>query len=66
MGMHTLNDLKLKWLGEDVTAEQMVGQLLQHLEVLYERLRLLEKAYHAERRVQAQPTTQQAKRPSKL
>jgi hypothetical protein len=29
MGMHTLDELMRKWQREDVTAEQMVGQLLQ-------------------------------------
>jgi hypothetical protein len=65
MGMHTLDDLKLKWQREEVTAEQMMGQVLQHMEVLYDRLRLLEKAYNAERRAQEQPVPQQAKRPGK-
>ncbi len=65
MGMHTLDDLKLKWQHEQLTGEQMMGQVLQHLEVLYDRLRLLEKAYNAERRAQEQPATQRAKRPGK-
>jgi hypothetical protein len=43
MGMHTLDDLMRKWQREEVTAEQMVGQLLQHISVLYERLRLVER-----------------------
>jgi hypothetical protein len=32
-----------KWQHEHLTAEQMIGQLLQHVEVLYERLRLVER-----------------------
>ncbi len=43
MGMHTLDDLMLKWQHEKLTAEQMIGQLLQHIGVLYERLRLVER-----------------------
>jgi hypothetical protein len=43
MGMHTLDDLMRKWQREEVTAEQMVGQLLQHMSVVYERLRLVER-----------------------
>jgi hypothetical protein len=66
MGMHTLDDLMRKWQREEVTAEQMVGQLLQHIGVLYDRLRLLEKAYNTERRAQEQRATQPTKRPGKL
>jgi hypothetical protein len=65
MGMHTLDDLMRKWQREEVTAEQMVGQLLQHIGVLYERLRLVEKAYNAERRVQEQPAGQPVPRSGK-
>jgi hypothetical protein len=43
MGMHTLDDLMLKWQHEKLTAEQVIGQLLQHIGVLYERLRLVER-----------------------
>jgi hypothetical protein len=43
MGMHTLDDLMRHWQREELTAEQMVGQLLQHISVLYERLRLVER-----------------------
>ncbi len=43
MGMHTLDDLMLKWQHEKLTAEQMIGQLSQHIGVLYERLRLVER-----------------------
>jgi hypothetical protein len=60
MGMHTLDDLKLKWQHEQLTGEQMIGQMLQHLEVLYERLRLVERTLNAERRAReqgAQPPT---------
>ncbi len=65
MGMHTLDDLKLKWQHEKLTAEQMVGQLLQHMEVLYDRLRLLEKAHNAERRAQEQRAAQPVPRSGK-
>ncbi len=43
MGMHTLDELLRQWRQENLTAEQMIGQLLQHMGVLYERLRLLER-----------------------
>jgi len=43
MGAHTLDDLMRKWQHEQLTAEQMIGQLLQHVSVLYERLRLVER-----------------------
>jgi hypothetical protein len=36
MGMHSLSDLKLKWEHESITDEQMIGQLLQHIEALYD------------------------------
>jgi hypothetical protein len=63
MGMHTLDDLKLKWQHEKLTAEQMIGQLLQHIEVLYDRLRLLEKAQNAERGAVTGGTTTKIKQP---
>ncbi len=66
MGMHTLDDLKLKWQHEQLTGEQMMGQVLQHVDVLYDRLRLLEKAYNAERRAQEQPVPQRVKHPGKM
>ncbi len=59
MGMHTLEELTRKWQREELTAEQMVGQLVQHMGVLYERLRLVERTLNAERRARehtAQPT----------
>jgi len=43
MGMHSLEELILKWQQERLTTEQMIGQLLQHLGVVYERLRLVER-----------------------
>jgi hypothetical protein len=43
MGLYTLEELVRKWQHEQVTAEQMIGQLLQHVGVLYERLRLVER-----------------------
>ncbi len=67
MGMHTFDDLMLKWQHEKLTAEQMIGQLLQHIGVLYERLRLLEKAHNAERQGQItqRSEAQQAKQTGK-
>jgi hypothetical protein len=47
MGMHPIDDLMRRWQREDVTAEQMVGQLVQHIGVLYDRLRLLERRFTA-------------------
>jgi hypothetical protein len=43
MGMHTLDDLMLKWQHEKLTAEQVIGQLLQHMGVLYAQPRLVER-----------------------
>jgi uncharacterized coiled-coil protein SlyX len=43
MGMHSMEELFIKWQHGDLTAEQMVGQLMQHMAVLYERLRLVER-----------------------
>jgi hypothetical protein len=47
MGMHPIDDLMRRWQREDVTAEHMVGQLVQHIGVLYDRLRLLERRFTA-------------------
>jgi hypothetical protein len=60
MGMHTLEELMRKWKREEVSPEQMLGQLVQHISVLYERLRLVERTLNAERRAReqgAQPPT---------
>ncbi len=54
MGMHTLDDLMRKWQREELTPEQIIGQLLQHISVLYERLRLVERSLNAERRAREQ------------
>jgi hypothetical protein len=43
MGAHTLDELMRKWQHEQLTSEQMIGQLLQHVSVLSERLRLVER-----------------------
>jgi len=43
MGVHSLDELTLKWRQEQLTADQMIGQLLQHVGVLYDRLRLVER-----------------------
>jgi hypothetical protein len=47
MGMHPIDDLMRRWQREELTAEQMVGQLVQHIGVLYDRLRLLERRFTA-------------------
>jgi hypothetical protein len=43
MGLYALEELTRKWQHEQLTAEQMIGQLLQHVGVRYERVRLLER-----------------------
>jgi hypothetical protein len=43
MGMHTLDDLMLKWQHEKLTAEQMIGQMVQHIGALYEKQLELER-----------------------
>ncbi len=43
MGMHSMEELFIKWQHGHLTAEQMIGQLMQHIGVLYERLRLVER-----------------------
>jgi hypothetical protein len=43
MGMHSFEELIVKWEHGRLTTEQMIGQMLQHLGVVYERLRLMER-----------------------
>jgi hypothetical protein len=43
MGLYAWEELTRKWQHEQLTAEQMIGQLLQHVGVRYERVRLLER-----------------------
>jgi hypothetical protein len=43
MSTYSVEQLLLIWRQEDMTAEQAVGHLLQHLVLVYERLRVLEK-----------------------
>jgi hypothetical protein len=53
MGMHSLEELMLRWKQERLTSEQMIGQLVQHLGVVYERLGLVERQMGSLRLVQA-------------
>jgi hypothetical protein len=43
MSTYSIEQLLTRWKQEDMTAEQAVGHLLQHVALLYERLRMLEK-----------------------
>jgi len=43
MGMHSFEELMQKWQRSELTADQMIGQMMQHLGVVYERLRLMER-----------------------
>lgn len=47
MATHSLVKLRHLWQQEELTVEQMVGQLLQHLEALEEQLQTLQKALRA-------------------
>ncbi len=66
MGMHPMEELFRKWQNGTLTAEQMIGQLMQHIGVLYERLRLVERrlgsfeAQNAERKAQIKQSTPQS------
>ncbi len=42
MGMYSLDELVQRWHTEDVTAEQVIGQILQVLQELTRRLEELE------------------------
>jgi hypothetical protein len=42
MGMYSLDELVQRWYMEDVTAEQVIGQILQVLQELTRRLEELE------------------------
>jgi hypothetical protein len=44
MSTYSAEQLLANWKQEDMTAEQAVGHLLQHLTIVYERLRKLERA----------------------
>jgi hypothetical protein len=43
MSTYSIEQLLTRWKQEDMTAEQAVGHLLQHVALLCERLRTLEK-----------------------
>jgi hypothetical protein len=43
MSTYSVEQLLKVWKQEDMTAEQAVGHLLQHLALVYERLRALER-----------------------
>jgi hypothetical protein len=42
MGMYSLDELVQRWYAEDVTAEQVIGQILQVLQELTRRVEELE------------------------
>lgn len=42
MGLYTLDELVQRWFTEDVTAEQVIGQVLQVLQELTRRVEELE------------------------
>ncbi len=42
MGMYSLDELVQRWFTEDVTAEQVIGQILQVLQELTRRVEELE------------------------
>lgn len=42
MGMYSLDELAQRWFTEDVTAEQVIGQILQVLQELTRRVEELE------------------------
>ena len=43
MAMYSLEKLRQLWKQEELTVEQMLGQLLQHLETMQEQLQTLQK-----------------------
>jgi hypothetical protein len=45
------------WKQDNMTAEQAVGHLLQHLTIVYERLRAIEKREYKEKPKSASDTT---------
>ncbi len=42
MGSYSLDELRQRWYSEDVTAEQVIGQILQVLQELNRRIEELE------------------------
>ena len=43
MAMYTLEKLRQLWKQEELTVEQMLGQMLQHLETMQEQMQALQK-----------------------
>jgi len=50
MNTYSVEHLLTLWKQEAITAEQAIGHLLQHIALLYERLRTLEKREKAEQK----------------
>ena len=50
MSTYSVEHLLTLWKQEAITAEQAIGHLLQHIALLYERLRVVEKREKGERR----------------
>jgi hypothetical protein len=50
MNTSSVEHLLTLWKQEAITAEQAIGHLLQHIALLYERLRTLEKREKAEQK----------------
>ncbi len=54
MGMVSVADLKRQWQHATITNEQMIGQMVQHIEAVYEKQRELEREYiHLTKKVAA-------------
>ncbi len=54
MGMHPYHDLVRFWQHEQLTAEQMIGQMVQHIGALYEKQQELEREHiHLTQELQA-------------
>ncbi len=49
--MYAMDELQTHWVNERITTEQAIGQILQHVSAIYERLR------EVERRVNSLTTT---------
>ncbi len=60
MNTSSIEQLLTRWKQEDMTAEQAVGHLLQHVALLYERLRTLEQRERREREATADSGKQEA------
>ena len=64
MSTYSAEQLLANWKQENITAEQAVGHLLQHLTMVYERLRKLERAEQTRQTEQPERTerTERAER----